>query len=583
MPDGSATSYDAPLWPSENARGYKIPEQVFGTLKPLKVIAIGAGISGISLAHDVQERGQGIDLTIYEMGNDVGGTWFWNKYPGCRCDVPSVNYQMSWSPNPDWPEFYAEADEIHKYYRGLAEKFDLLKYIHLEHEVIRAEWDGQAHRWRLQVRRADQTVFEDDCDVFINAGGVLNAWKWPDIKGLHDFKGTLCHTARWPKDLDHKGKTVAVVGSGSSGIQLLATIQPEVKQIYHWIRSPTWITSAFAQKYAGPGGKNFQYTDEQKKLFAEDPKHSLKYRKMIESELNQRFKFIVQGTAEQKAALEFANADMRRRLGGDQRLIDAIVPTKFVVGCRRPTPGNGYLEALLQPNVHTFTNGMLQRVTPKGFIDSEGIEHECDIFVCATGFDTSFRPRFPVVVDGVNVQERWREYPVDAYMSIAIKGVPNYFMYYGPHGPTGHGSGAPMIEAYTRCFLQILRKIQTENITTMTINPKAVDDFNEHRELYLKRTAWAGRCSSWFKPGPDVAPVMFPGNRILFIELLTNPRWEDWDYEYGYAGNRFGYWGNGFTMRELDGRDTTFYYGLLEDHVDEQPDYEDVRALYATN
>lgn len=80
-----------------------------------------------------------------------------------------------------------------------------------------------------------------------------------------------------------------------------------------------------------------------------------------------------------------------------------------------------------------------------------------------------------------------------------------------------------------------------------------------------------------------VAPVMFPGNRILFIELLTNPRWEDWDYEYGYAGNRFGYWGNGFTMRELDGRDTTFYYGLLEDHVDEQPDYEDVRALYATN
>lgn len=114
MPDGSAPSQDAPLWPSENARGYKIPDQVFGTvsysiyvegtdannagsssqLKPLKVIAIGAGISGISLAHDVQERGPGIDLTIYEMGSDVGGTWFWNKYPGCRCDVPSVNYQM---------------------------------------------------------------------------------------------------------------------------------------------------------------------------------------------------------------------------------------------------------------------------------------------------------------------------------------------------------------------------------------------------------------------------------------------------------------------------------------------------------
>lgn len=118
-----------------------------------------------------------------------------------------------------------------------------------------------------------------------------------------------------------------------------------------------------------------------------------------------------------------------------------------------------------------------------------------------------------------------------------------------------------------------------ENITTMTINSKAVDDFNEHRELYLKRTAWSGQCSSWFKPGPGASPIMFPGNRVLFIELLTNPRFEDWDYEYDSANNRFGYLGNGFTMREHDGRDTTFYYGLL-DGKDEQPDYSDLRPIY---
>ncbi|KAK7468707.1 hypothetical protein VKT23_003210 [Stygiomarasmius scandens] len=232
----------------------------------------------------------------------------------------------------------------------------------------------------------------------------------------------------------------------SSGIQVLATIQPEVKQLYHWIRSPTWITPAFAQQFAAPGGKNFEYTEEQKKRFAEDPYHSLKYRKMIESELNQRFKFIVQGTPEQKAVLDFANADMRKRLQGNQRLIDAIVPKKFVVGCRRPTPGNGYLEALLEPNVHVFTD-MFERITEKGFIDAEGKEYEVDAIVCATGFDTSFVPRFPVIAKGVNVQDRWKNYPVDSYLSMAVKGTPNYFMYYGPHGPTGHGSGAPMIEA----------------------------------------------------------------------------------------------------------------------------------------
>ncbi|KAJ3998549.1 FAD/NAD-P-binding domain-containing protein [Lentinula boryana] len=519
------TDLAAKQWPSENGRGYQIPDQRFGTIHPLKIIAIGAGISGISLAHDVQEHGEQIELTIYEMGTD-----------------------MSWCPNPDWSEYYSTAVEIYRYYKDLVERFGLEKYMRFSHEVVRAEWVNDTSRWKVTIRDPDGRHFEDECNVFINAGGVLNNWKWPDIEGLHDFQGTLCHTARWPKEFDYKNKRVAVIGSGSSGIQVLATIQPDVKQLYHWIRSPTWITPGFAQQFAAPGGQNFRYTEEQKKKYADDPIHALKYRKMVESELNERFKFIVQGTPEQKAALEFAKKDMRQRLNENQRLIDAIVPTEFVVGCRRPTPGNGYLEALLAPNVQVFTE-MFQRVTSKGFIDSEGNEFAVDAIVCATGFNTSFIPRFPVIGQhGINVQDRWKEYPIDSAM--------------------------------TRCFMQVIRKMQVENIVSMQVKHKAADDFNEHRELYLKRTAWAGRCSSWFKPGPDASPVMFPGNRVLFIELLTNPRWEDWDYEYGYMGNRFGYLGNGFTMREVDGRDTTFYYGLL-DGKDEQPDYSDLRPTYA--
>ncbi|KAJ3910109.1 FAD/NAD-P-binding domain-containing protein [Lentinula edodes] len=546
-------------WPSENERGYRIPVQRFGTIHPIKVVAIGAGISGISLAHDIQQYGEQVELTIYEMGKDVGGTWFWNQ------DL-SFNYQMSWCPNPKWSEYYSTAVEIHKYYKDLVEKFGLRKYMRLSHEVVRAEWAENINRWKLTIKDPDGNCLLDECNVLINAGGVLNNWKWPDIEGLCDFQGTLCHTARWPADFDYKDRSVAVIGSGSSGIQVLATIQPEVKKLFHWIRSPTWITPGFAQQFAGPGGKNFRYI----------------------SELNERFKFIVQGTPEQKAALQFAEKDMRQRLNGDRRLIDAIVPTKFVVGCRRPTPGNGYLEALLEPNVYVYTE-MFQRITPKGFIDNEGIEHTVDAIICATGFNTSFIPRFPVIGrGGINVQDRWKEYPIDSASILLIQmSIPancslfiQYFMYYALEGPTGHGSGAPMIEAMTKCFMQIIRKMQVENIVSMQVKHKAADDFNEHRELYLKRTAWAGQCSSWVKPGPNASPVMIPGNRVLFIELLTNPRWEDWDYEYGYAQNRFGYLGNGFTMREVDGRDTTFYYGLLDDK-DEQPDYTDLRATYA--
>ncbi|KAJ6582825.1 FAD/NAD-P-binding domain-containing protein [Mycena sp. CBHHK59/15] len=548
-------------------------------LRPIKVIAIGAGMSGISLAHDVQENGENIALTIYEMAPDVGGTWFWNKYPGIRCDIPIVNYQMHWSPKLDWPEYYCTGAVIHEYYRSLVDKFGLWKYIHLQHEVLKAEWDDDAHKWRLRVRGPDGNEFDDDCDVLINAGGVLNIWKWPSIDGLHSFKGTLCHTARWPADLSVKDKRVAVIGSGSSGIQVLAAIQPEVKQLFHWIRSPTWITAAFAPQFAGPGGTNLQYSEEQKRKFLEDPVHALKYRKMIESELNSRFKFIIQGTPEQKAALAFGNKHMRERLQGNQRLIDALIPKDFTVGCRRATPGNGYLEALVEPNVYVFTE-MFQRITERGFVDAEGKEYEVDVIVCATGFDTSFVPRFPVIAHGKNIQDRWKDYPVDSYLSIAVKDVPNYFMYYGPHGPTSHGSTAPVIQALTGAFMKILKKMQTENIKAIKIKDKAADDYNEHRELYVQRTAWVGPCSSWFRRGTDVSPMLFPGNRVLFIELLTTLRWEDWDYEYGYAGNRFGYLGKGFTQCELDGRDTTFYYGLL-DGKDEQPDYSDIRPLYA--
>ncbi|KAJ7796872.1 FAD/NAD-P-binding domain-containing protein [Mycena olivaceomarginata] len=570
---------EKPLWPTQNDRGYEIPDLEYGTLRPIKVISLGAGMAGISLAHDIQQDGKNIQLTIYEIASDVGGTWFWNRYPGLRCDIPSVNYQMHWSPKLDWPEYYSQGSVIQAYYKSLVDKFKLLEYIKLNHEVLKAEWDDDAKKWRIQVRDPDGTEFEDDCDVFLNAGGVLNTWKWPSVEGLHSFKGVLCHTARWPENLSMKEKRVAVIGSGSSGIQILATIQPEVKQIYHWIRSPTWMTAAFAPQFAGPGGANFEYSEEQKKRFRDDPKHALKYRKMIESELNERFKFLIQGTPEQKAALEFGNKDMRQRLRGDQRLIDAIIPKDFAVGCRRATPGNGYLEALLEPNVQVYTE-MFQRITEKGFIDAEGNEVEVDIIICATGFDTSFRPRFPVIAYGKNIQDLWEDYPVDSYLSIAVKNFPNYFLYYGPHGPTAHGSVAPIVQEYTSAFLRIIKKMQTENIKSMRIKDKAADDYNEHRELYVKRTAWVGKCSSWFRRGTDVPPMLFPGNRLLFIELLNNIRWEDWEYEYGYAGNRFGYLGNGFTQREKDGRDTTFYYGLL-DGKDEQPDYSDIRPLYA--
>lgn len=153
---------------------------------------------------------------------------------------------------------------------------------------------------------------------------------------------------------------------------------------------------------------------------------------MIESELNQRFKFILKNTPEAKMAVDFAANEMATKLDGNEKLCDAMIPKNFGVGCRRPTPGNGFLEALNRENVHVYTS-LMREITPKGFVDSDGSEVEVDVIICATGFDTSWRPRFPVLGEnGKSLIEMWKDRPVPSYLSFAVPHMPNYFMMGGP-------------------------------------------------------------------------------------------------------------------------------------------------------
>ena len=170
--------------------------------------------------------------------------WLENRYPGCACDIPSVNYQYSWKPQP-WKHYYSGALEIWQYLKEIERENSFIeKYVKLRHEVIRAEWDEEYGVWRIRVRDLDTGEMKDDAaEIFINAGGVLNNWKWPDLAGLHDFKGRLVHSAAYDESLDLTGKRVAVVGTGSSGIQIVAAVQKQAEKLYTWVRSPIWITA----------------------------------------------------------------------------------------------------------------------------------------------------------------------------------------------------------------------------------------------------------------------------------------------------------------------------------------------------
>jgi len=255
------------------------------------------------------------------------------------------------------------------------------------------------------------------------------------------------------------------------------------------------------------------------------------------------------------------NQQMSQKLKGREDLMKKIIPTNFGVGCRRPTPGNGFLEALTLPHVRTFTQEM-RRVTPKGFVDHEGVEHEVDVIICATGFDTSWRPRFPVVANGTNIQDLYAKEPL-SYLSIGVPEIPHYLTVTGPYGPVGHGSFLPIIELLQKHFISYISKFQRENIQSLAPKLSTALAFKEHADLFLRRTAWTSGCSSWFKQGKIDGPLaMWPGSRIVYFELLKNPRWEDYEIKYGgKGGNEFGFLGNGFAMREYDGGDLSWYLG----------------------
>jgi cation diffusion facilitator CzcD-associated flavoprotein CzcO len=393
-------------------------------------LIIGFGAAAINLVHILSQASpeNNISVQCYEKNPEVGGTWYENRYPGCACDIPAVNYQFSWHPKPDWTSYYASAPEILGYFKDIVKTHKLGGYVKLNYRVKGAWWDEEKGKWRLEVQSTldPSNTFFDEGEILINATGVLNNWKWPQVPGIEKFK-TKLHSANWDDSVDLQDKVVGIIGNGSSAVQIIPAIFPKVRKLKSFMRSSTWITAGFAQKYAGPDGANFNYTDEQKETFRENPAEYLKYRKLVEAELNQRFKFIINGTPEQREALEFSRTEMSRKLDGRADLIEKMVPRDYAVGCRRPTPGNGYLECITNEEKCSVTFEAIKEVTATGIVTSDGKQHDMDVLICATGFDVTFKPLYPIVgKGGIGLATAWAKQP-ETYLSATVHKFPNYF------------------------------------------------------------------------------------------------------------------------------------------------------------
>ncbi|CAK7235446.1 hypothetical protein SBRCBS47491_009296 [Sporothrix bragantina] len=520
------------------------------TPKKLRCVIIGAGVSGILLAIKLRETLKDeVDFWIFEKNSDVGGTWFENRYPGCACDVPSHMYQFSFIPNPNWSSFYSSSAEIQSYVKAVAFYYNVYSSITFNTPVTRAVWSEVRSKWTVSVKDAPDV----ECEVLVNGSGILNNFKLPDIKNMDSFRGPVIHTADWDADVDLGGKHVAIIGAGASAIQTLPAIKSVVRHADVYIRTPSWIMSPVLESMAATKN-NHQYTPEEKARFRQDEDYYVTFRKDMEVASNNVLKAFIRGSKEQ-AELRKTLEENMKALITDPALQDRLIPT-FEVGCRRLSPGEPYLATLQEPNI-TPVFDEIESVQPDGVV-AGGVLRPADVIIAATGFDTSFRPRFSIIGEGgVDLRDLWKDDPV-AYCGLAVAGFPNYLVFLGPNTPISNGSVMGTLEATADYFVRLIQKLIAQDITWFNVRPEVQAEFDKQTQSMMQDMVWTGNCNSWFKNKQGKIVALWPGSSLHYREVLEANRWED--FEWKHKGNRFAYWGQGLSKIETKPDGDLAYY-----------------------
>lgn len=458
--------------------------------------------------------------------------------------------------------------------------YDLLQ---LSHRVERLEWDKNITEWKITVRDLTSDVVRvEAADFVLSAVGRFNAWRIPDFPGLSDFKGLLRHASNWDTTFDPKGKKIAVIGNGASGIQLTSNLQRVAGRLDHYARNKTWVSASISghQSSLDP----LPISDEQREQFRNDPDAYVKFRKGLEANYYRGFNSWVKGGQTLEASRQQYIKHMSEGLSKKPELIDAFIPD-FSPSCRRLTPGPGYLEAVTSPNVD-YIQTRIKRFTATGIETEDRVHREVDAIFCATGANVDMIPAFPIIgEDGDCLSDVWSEggkygFPYN-YLGAATPGFPNLFYVHGPNAAGRAGTTPHAVEVQMTFYARILRKAAREGIATIQPKVRAANQFVEWSDAFFATTVLSENCSSWYNGGRPGARIhgLFPGSATLVTMLHREPRWEDWEYEYleeSQGNPLFWYFGKGCSRKELDGEaDVTPYL-----HKPAEVDLKDLHELW---
>ena len=445
------------------------------------VAILGAGFGGLGMAIRLKQTGVE-DFVVFERDEEVGGTWWANTYPGCQCDVPSHLYSYSFALNPEWTRTYPLQPEIRDYLRDCADRYGVRPHLRLGCTVERAEWDDEAELWRLETSDGPFTA-----QMVIAAPGPLSEPRIPDLPGVENFRGTVFHTARWNHDHDVTGRKVAVVGTGASAIQTVPRIQPLADQVTVFQRTPPWVVPHRDRPLTG-----FEHELYRRLPAAQRTARTAVYlgRELLVTGLvyRPRLMNLVQKAAEAHLARQVSDPDLRAKLTPD-----------YVLGCKRILPSNEWYPAITQPNVELVPSAVTE-IRPDGVVGADGLLHEADTLIFATGFHVTDAPfaQFIRGRDGQRLDDLWQGSP-QAYRGGAVPGFPNLFWMIGPNTGLGHNSMVFMIEAQLNYLLAALETMERRGASQIEVRQDAYEAYNAHLQERLAGTVWnTGGCSSWY-------------------------------------------------------------------------------------
>jgi cyclohexanone monooxygenase len=507
-------------------------------------VVVGAGFAGMYMLHRL--RGLGLRVRVYEAGDDVGGTWYWNRYPGARCDVESLEYSYSFSEalqqEWEWTERYAAQPEILRYARHVADRFGLRADIAFSTRVVAARFDESTGRWTVRTDRGEEV----DAQFLIAATGCLSTANLPAIPGREAFRGAIHHTGRWPHGgVDFSGQRVGVIGTGSSAIQAIPVIAQQARELFVFQRTPNYSIpaknkpldpaeqAAVKADYAGLRARNRRMPSGLGSRVAWNTRSVLEATPQERERAFERtwelggFMFltaygdIAVDREANAVAADFVHRKIRA-IVRDPEVARLLTPEQ-VLGCKRLCLDTGYFETYNRPNVHLvdIRSAPIEEITRQG-LRAGGREYALDSIVFATGFDAMTGAVLAIDIRGRAGQalaERWSDGPI-TYLGLGIPGFPNFFTITGPGSPSVLANMIPAIEQHVDWIADCIEYLRTHGRRCIEAEPAAADAWVAHVNAVADTTLFP-TCNSWYL-GSNI-----PGKKRVFMPLPGFPAYVD--------------------------------------------------------